>query len=84
MPTLMLRPDWPNTFRRTVRTGRKPKRLEFRKGEPVQVTDAEFLAMAEDVGLAVFEVEFDDKQRPRYIERDAVGENEPHVADVQG
>ncbi len=52
---LVLRPDWPTTFRRTIRddAGKPVRTLEFLKQTPVVVTDDEFIAMADDVGKAV-------------------------------
>ena len=70
MTEVMLRPDWPASFRRTVRVGKKgePKTLIFLPNTPTQLSDDEFLAIAQDVGVAVFEIERDAKGRPRYVE----------------
>lgn len=69
MPTLMLKPGWTGgVFRRTVQTGkRKPKLLTFAKGEPVEVSDDEYLALNE-VGTVLFDVEPDEKGRHRFVE----------------
>lgn len=73
MVKLMLRPGWPGkVFRRTVRNGKKSRRLTFKAGAVVEVSDPDFAALKTDVGNAIFEVEIDDKNRPRFVE--SVGE----------
>lgn len=65
----MLKPGWPGTaFRRTVKAGKKSKLLTFPPGLPVQVTADEFLALRPEIGIAIFEVERDEKDRPRFVE----------------
>jgi hypothetical protein len=70
MPELILRPDRPSAFRRTVRTGKKavPKTIVFAPGVAVEVTDAEYLELAADIGPALVEVDRDEKGRIRYVE----------------
>lgn len=60
---LMLRPDWPGTFRRAIRdsAGRIQKNadgveeaLVFTPGEPKVVTDTELAAVIHDVGNNLF------------------------------
>ena len=70
MPEVMLRPDWPRPFRRTIKLGKKGVHttLIFEPNKPQRLTDEEFLAVAADVGVAIFEVERDAKGRPRYVE----------------
>ena len=72
MPELMLKPGWPAAFRRTVVTGKKGKEVSrlivFRPRTPVEVSEAEFKALSNDIGEAIFEVERDEKNRPRFIE----------------
>lgn len=65
-----MRPDWPATFRRTVESGKKGERktLAFEPNTPKQISDEEFLALSQDVGVALFEIERDAKGRPRYVE----------------
>lgn len=77
MPEVMLRPGWPGKrFQRTMvvsgaKKGDKPKSTRtvvFEAGAPVGVSDAEMKALAIDLGVALFEVERDEKNRPRYVE----------------
>lgn len=68
MRELMLRPGWPGGFRRTVGSGKKSRAIGFQPGQPVKVTDDEFKQLTPDVGVAVFEVERDEKDRPRFVE----------------
>jgi len=65
---VMLKPSWPGIFHRTVGTGEQAKRLEFAPGEPVEVTDEEFKALKPDVGVCLFEVQRDEKGRPRAVD----------------
>lgn len=70
MTEVMLRPSWPGgRFVRTVATKKgKTRRIEFAIGEPVKLTDDEYLALAGDIGQALFDVERDEKGRPRLLE----------------
>lgn len=74
MPELMLRPDWPGgRFQRSIvhRKGKKTEAgrvLVFTSGVAVDVTDDEFKALAADIGKALFEIERDPKNRPRFVE----------------
>lgn len=68
MPELMLRPGWPGSFRRTVGAGKKARLLKFPPGQPVSVTEAEMKALQPDIGVALFKVERDEKDRPRFVE----------------
>lgn len=75
MPLLLLKPTWPaNRFQRTVVLKRDKKRqpietkvFVFSKSDPVEVTADELAMIASDVGNAVFEVEYDQKNRVRYL-----------------
>lgn len=42
--------------------------MQFLLDTPVEVSDAEFEALRGDIGNALFEVEFDAKNRPRFVE----------------
>ena len=78
MPTLMLKPGWTGgRFQRTVTIGkRKPKLIQFVKLEPVAVSDDEYLALGEDIGVSLFDVEIDDKGRARFVEPAGAGKPE--------
>jgi len=70
MPEVMLRPNWPGgRFARTI-TGKKgrKRRIEFLNGQPVEVSDDEFLSLIPDIGAALFEVARDEKGRTRLLE----------------
>lgn len=67
---LMLRQDWPASFRRRVVGGV----LDFSPGVPVTVTDQQLMELLPDIGNALFEVERDPKGRPRMVESDAVAQ----------
>lgn len=70
MPEVMLRPSWPGgRFTRTVLTKKgKTRRIEFVKGDPVKLSDDEYLSLVGDIGRALFDVERDEKGRPRLLE----------------
>ena len=81
MPEVMLRPNWPGNFtrtiteRKTIASGKKKtlveevlRRVVFAPGQPVEVTDRELAALKPDLGKAIFEVERDAKGRPRLLE----------------
>jgi len=55
MHAVMLKKDWPSAFARNVRDedGKILKRLEFSKGQPQLLDDAEFAAVAGDSGKAL-------------------------------
>lgn len=72
---IMLKPNWPGSFRRTVGTGEQAKVLNFKAGEPVEVTADELKALKGDLGVALFEIERDEKGRPRFIESVEVTED---------
>lgn len=74
MPELMLRPDHPGQFRRTVQVGSKRRVIVFEKNVPVEVKDAEFTALKPDIGNVLFEIERDEKNRPRFVEAVSEGE----------
>ncbi len=74
MPFVMLRSNWPNTFRRTVTLKGQKQTLEFRPGVPVDLTPVEISALQPDIGIALMPVEFDEKARPRVITEDVVAE----------
>lgn len=77
MPEVMLRPSWPGgRFARTVFTKKgKTRRIDFKHGEPVKLTDDEYLALVGDIGRALFDVERDEKGRPRLLEPAGVEES---------
>ena len=78
MPFVMLRPDRPGTFRRTITTGKKGREVKvtkvFARGVPVELTAAEVDALRSDIGPALVPVEFDAKARPRVITDDVTAE----------
>jgi hypothetical protein len=71
MPFVMLKKDWPGTFRRTITVGKKGKEyrslLEFQPGVPRDLSQAELAGVIADIGLALQPIEFDAKGRPRLI-----------------
>lgn len=78
--TVMLRTNWPGNFGRTVYREYRGKqevveRLEFVPGQPRQLTKEQLDAVKEDIGSALVEVEFDEKNRPRVV-GEAVGESQ--------
>lgn len=71
----MLRPNWPGgQFQRTVDVGTKKKPdkhvLLFNKEAPTEVSDEEYFLLESDLGNAIFDVERDEKGRPRYVEKE--------------
>lgn len=74
MPFVCLKPTWPSeTFRRTIAMkGKKgkdeAKTFVFRKHQPEEISDEEMKSLKQDIGKAIFEVEFDEKMRIRYID----------------
>jgi len=74
MPFVMLRSNWPNTFRRTITMKGQKQTLEFNPGVPVDLTPSEISALQSDIGVALVPVEFDEKARPRVITEDVVAE----------
>lgn len=68
MHELMLKPGWPGTFHRTVKTDKGERLLTFSPNLPVQVTADEMKLLAPDIGLAIWPIERDDKKRPRFVE----------------
>lgn len=66
---VMLKKTWPGNFRRTVRDAEgQPRRvLEFAPGAPVELTEEEAAAVADDIGPALVPVMLDEKQRPRVL-----------------
>lgn len=75
MPFVMLRKNWPGTFRRTInaKSGCKVQ-LIFEPGTPVDLTTHEIECLRSDIGVALMPVEFDEKARPRMITEDVVPE----------
>lgn len=96
----MARNNWPGDFKRSVfewkedKKSGKPVRgkmletLVFSPGVPVQLTAEQFEAVKGDIGNALVEVEFDEKNRPRVIdpaaEQAAAGANAELEATIQG
>lgn len=68
MTKLMLNPKWPGAFRRTVSVGKKTRLIVFKKDQPVDVSDAELKQLEPEIGNAIFEIELDEKGRPRFLE----------------
>lgn len=80
---LALRPDWPaETFRRTIEAGKKRRTLVFRRSEPQELSEAEVRALRSDIGLSLVEIERDEKNRVRYVERVTDKEPAANVAHV--
>lgn len=52
---LLLQPEWPSTFRRTIHAedGKPIKTVVFEREKPVELSDDEFIALADDVGKAL-------------------------------
>lgn len=67
MPLVMLKPNWPSgSFFRTVKTAAEDVvRLEFQKGQPVDVAHELLDQLAGDIGHALVLSHTDDKGRPR-------------------
>lgn len=63
---LLLAPNWPGTFRRSIfdATGTRIRTIEFRKAEPVVLSDDEFIALSDDVGKAVVYPATNDAGQP--------------------
>lgn len=69
MPELMLKPGWPGVFRRSVATGKGgSKTFEFVPRVAVKVSKEELELLRPELGVVVFEIERDDKDRPRFVE----------------
>lgn len=69
MPHVMLKPGWPGTFHRTLRRPDGSSRsVEFGKGQPVELSDAEVASVLPDLGRALVPVNLDEKGRPRVVE----------------
>lgn len=83
MPEVMLRRDWPNTFRRTIVSGKKTTRLAFVSGQPVELNAAQIEALKADIGVALIPCERDKKGKCRMITDDVEPEiEETNVANV--
>ena len=82
MPEVMLKRDWPNTFRRTVRTGKTPQVLTFKPGEPVELNAKQIEALKADIGVCLMPVERDAKGKPRLITDEVDVEAETEEANV--
>ena len=67
MPELMLKPGWPGKFQRTL-PGPKKTLIVFEHGKPVEVTTKQLKELAGDVGVSIYQVERDEKNRPRFVE----------------
>jgi hypothetical protein len=81
VPEVMLQPDWPSTFRRTLRgKGRKTETFEFQPGVPVDFKPADIELLTPDLGRALVPVYRDEKGRPRVIS----GEVEVDVSQSAG
>lgn len=82
MPELMLKRDWPSTFRRTVASGKKTQVLTFAPGEPVEVDARQIEALRPDIGVCLVPVERDAKGKIRTITDDVVPETEEAKTNV--
>lgn len=72
MPHVMLKPGWPGTFHRTLRTPAGGSRaVEFGAGQPIELSDAEVASVLPDLGRALVPVNLDEKGRPRVVELQA-------------
>lgn len=88
MPMVMLKRNWQGHFRRTLPGATKddpPRVLEFAPGELQEVTDAELVAIKDDIGAALHVVEFDGR-RPKVIEwqppPEGASESEPEATEA--
>lgn len=69
MPEVMLRPNWPGRFNRTIRiAGSEPRFVTFEPGVPVEVSCEELAFLKPDIEKAIFEIERDEKNRARFVE----------------
>lgn len=66
MHAILLRPNWPATFRRAVRDadGQTVKILEFYQGKPVLLDDADFEVVRGDMGTALTWAVVDESGNP--------------------
>lgn len=78
MPEVMLRPEWPNSFRRTIVSGKKTTRLSFVTGVPVELNASQIEALKSDIGVALIPCERDNKGKVRLI----TDEVEPETEDA--
>jgi hypothetical protein len=79
MPFVMLKKDWPATFRRTIGPPKDRRQMEFTPGVPVDLTAAEVDMLRADIGIALMPVDFDEKARPRVITDDVIADEPPAV-----
>ena len=82
MPEVMLKRDWPSTFRRTVRNVKKPNMLEFNPGEPVELNAKELEAVKADIGVCLMPCERDAKGKARIITDEVETEEEAEEPNV--
>lgn len=64
---LMLRPGNPATFRRTVERdakGNSVRKIEFHPLQPVEVSDDDFFAVADDIGKVIVFAAIDENGKP--------------------
>lgn len=76
MPEVMLKRDWPGTFRRTVRNAKKPYLMAFEPGQPVELNAKELEAVKADIGVCLMPVERDAKGKARIITDEVETEEE--------
>jgi hypothetical protein len=76
MPEVMLKRDWPGTFRRTVASGKRSTVLNFEPGVPVELTGSQLDSLKSDIGVALMPCERDEKGLPRIITDEVVSEHE--------
>lgn len=76
MPLVMLRKDWPNEFRRTVKLSEKrSETLVFAPGKPVDLNAKQIEGVKADLGKCLQPVELDSKGKIRVITDDVVAES---------
>lgn len=64
----MLKPGWPGSLRRTVGAGKKARTIVFDPGEPVVISADDMKSLRGDVGVSLYEIDRDEKNRPRFVE----------------
>ncbi|CAK9003734.1 Uncharacterized protein SCF082_LOCUS7878 [Durusdinium trenchii] len=62
MPLVMLKRNWPaSNFRRTIKADGEAQQFVFNKDAPVELTDAQFAALGDDLGNALIEAHFETR-----------------------
>lgn len=70
MPFVMLRREWPSSFRRSLSLGGKKgeRTLVFEPGVASEVRDDEYEKLRPDIGTALQDVVIDEKGKPRIVD----------------